>query len=42
MGEEYYIRGAPRIPPFMVVVSDLFSCSIISRAFLLFILVYFE
>lgn len=41
MGEEYYIRGAPRIPPFMVVVSDLFSCSII-RAFLLFILVYFE
>lgn len=24
MGEEYYIRGAPRIPPFVVVVSVTF------------------
>lgn len=23
MGEEYHIRGAPRIPPFVVVVSVL-------------------
>lgn len=27
MGEEYYIRGAPRISPFMVVVSVTFSSS---------------
>lgn len=25
MGEEYYIRGAPWIPPFVVVVSVIFS-----------------
>lgn len=39
MGEEYYIRGAPRIPPFVVVVSVTFSffSSMKKASFVLFV-----